>query len=96
LSRECSTRCTGGTPFQHHCPENYRELFMGLDSSVSIATRYGLNGPRIEFRCGTRYSIFSRPALGPTQPPVQWVPGISWGKSGRDVALTTHPIKRRG
>jgi hypothetical protein len=30
-------------------------------------------------------------ALGPTQSPVQWVPGIyPWGKCGRGVLLITH------
>jgi hypothetical protein len=28
---------------------------------------------------GGRFSALSRPALGPIQPPVQWVPGLSRG-----------------
>ena len=51
----------------------------GWDSSVDIATRYGLDGPGIESRCGRDFPHPSRPALGPTQPPVQWVPGLSRG-----------------
>ena len=47
---------------------------MGRDSSVGIATRYGLDGPGIESRWGRDFTHLSRPALGPTQPPVRWVP----------------------
>ena len=39
----------------------------------------------------TRFSGPSRPALGLTQPLIQWVPGHSPGYSGRRVALTTCP-----
>jgi hypothetical protein len=49
---------------------------VGRDSSVGMATRYGLDGPRIESRWGRDFSHPSRSALGPTQPPVQWVPGL--------------------
>ena len=42
---------------------------MGRDSSDGIATRYGLDGPGIEFLRGRDFPHTSRPALGPTQPP---------------------------
>ena len=62
----------------------------GRDSSVGIAARYGLDGPGIESRWGRDFPPPSRPALGPTQSPVQWVPGLSRGLGGRGVVLTTH------
>jgi hypothetical protein len=48
-------------------------------SSVGIATDYGLDGSGIESRWGRDFPLLSIPALGPTQPPVQWVPGLSQG-----------------
>ena len=51
-------------------------LFVSRDSSVDIATRYGLSGPWIESRRKQNFPHTSRPAMGPTQPPIQWVLGL--------------------
>jgi hypothetical protein len=51
----------------------------GPDSSVGIANRYGLDGPGIESLWGSDFAHLSRSALRLTQPPIQWLPGLSWG-----------------
>jgi hypothetical protein len=57
---------------------NYERSVGSRDSVVGIATGYGLDDRGVGVRVPLASRIFStlsRPALGSTQPPVQWVPG---------------------
>ena len=71
-------------------PVPLRRMWAG--SSVGIATGYGLEGPGVESRCGRDFPHLFIQALGPTQPPVQWLPCLSRGGkelSGRDADPST-------
>jgi hypothetical protein len=59
-------------------PTYLSELQAGVAqySSVGTTTRYGLDGPGIEFRQDRDSPQPSRPTLGPTQSPVKWVPRL--------------------
>jgi len=46
-------------------------------SSVGIATGYGLDGPEVESRYRRDILHLFRLALGPTQPPIQWISDLS-------------------
>ena len=71
--------------------ENTRQsdiLQPGLLSSTSsapsdpILTWCKLDGPGIACRCGRDFQQPSVPVLGPTQPPLQWLPRLfPWGKA---------------
>jgi hypothetical protein len=52
-------------------------IFVGWDSVVCIATCYRLHGLGIESWWGRDFPHPSGPALGHTQPPIQWVLGFS-------------------
>jgi hypothetical protein len=51
-------------------------VIRGPGSVADIATGYGLQVPGIESRWRRDFPHLSRPALGHTQLPVQWVPGV--------------------
>jgi len=63
----------------------------GPCSSVGLATDFGLDGPGWNPGGDTTFRL-SRPALGPTQPPVQWIPGLSRGyrRPGRGADPPLH------
>jgi hypothetical protein len=66
---------------------------VGRDSSVGIATCYGLDGPGIESRWWRDFPQPSSPALGPTQPPIPGsFPGVK--RPGRGVDHPPHLTPR--
>ena len=65
----------------------------GRDSLVGIATRYGLDGPGFEPWWQQDFFHPSRLTLGPTPPPIQWVPGFCpRGKLARAWRCPPTPI----
>jgi len=69
-----------------HKPRQY-SIACGPGGVIGTAMGYGLNGLGIESRWGRDFPHLSSPALGPNQPPVEWVPRLLRGKErlGRDA-----------
>jgi hypothetical protein len=70
-------------------------LGVTLESSAGIATGYGLDGRGVGVRLpvGPKYfllSSLSTRVLGPTQPPIQRVPGAASPKTKRPVREADH------
>jgi hypothetical protein len=61
------------------------------DSIVGIETCYGLDGPGIESRRGRGFMHPSRPALVPTQAPIQWVSDL-FPRGKLAGAWVDHPL----
>jgi len=81
-------RFLGSTSFPiQHTLSSYR----GPGSSVGIATDYGLDGPGSNSG-GDGIFRPSRPVLGTTQPPVNWVPCLSRGKVRPGRAADHSPL----
>jgi hypothetical protein len=79
-------------------------IYISRGSSVSIVSDYGLDNRAIEVRSPAEVkrmfplASVSRPALGPTQPPMQYAqgvlsPGVKRGR-GHDADHSPHLVKR--
>jgi hypothetical protein len=62
------------------------------DSSVGIATRYGLEGPGIESRWGEIFRTYPDRLRGPPSLLYNGYRVFPGGKGGRGVMLITHPL----
>jgi hypothetical protein len=62
------------------------------DSSVGIATRYGLEAPGIKSRWGEIFCTYPDRLRGPPSLLYDGYRVFPGGKSGRGVMLTTHPL----
>jgi len=51
-----------------------------------------MDGPGIESRWRRDFPHLPRPALGPTQPPIWWVPGLSRGKERPERDADPSPL----
>jgi len=54
-----------------------KEIGFGPGSVVGLMAVNALDGPGIEYRWERDFTHLSRPTVGPTHPPVQWVSGLS-------------------
>ena len=68
--------------------------YVGRESSVGIATGYGLDGSGIESPWWRDFPHLSRPVLGPTQPPVQRVLGLFPGVKRLGRGIDRPPTSR--
>jgi hypothetical protein len=78
---------------------NATGMWMSRDSSVGIATGYGLDdqggGSSSPGRVKNfHFSISSRPALGSTQPPIKWVPVKRQGREADHSPPTSAEVKK--
>ena len=68
------------------------DLYGSRDSVVSIATRYGLEGPGIDSRWGEIFRTYPDRLRGPPSLLYNGYRVFPGGKGGRGVMLTTYPL----
>jgi hypothetical protein len=85
----CTTFVVGKWHFKHLKVKIFRHVLV----KIRVCLRSGRPGDPGRGKMIFPLAFVSRSALGPIQPPVQWVPGVlSKGlKHGRGATLTTHP-----
>jgi hypothetical protein len=86
--------------FPYACPVFNTWLEWAMGSVIGIATGYRLNNWGVKSLSPGRvknfkFFISSRPALGSTQPPIQWVLGVKrQGREADHSLLTSAEVKK--